>query len=181
VNFIIFLYDVPDVFAVLNLDSNLSQKQIFVNDKRFDWQNILETKTCREFETEFVMKQFNYEKLEDYHQDCSCDSKLGEIKIPMIFLNAEDDIFSPKSSKQNISCLVYILHCQLSNCMIPLGFPFDKFNTNPNIALIITKSGGHISFAEGLFFTGCGYGCRVLSDFLDQILNPNKNENHDFT
>lgn len=52
----------------------------------------------------------------------------------------------------------------------------DKFSSNPNIALVMTKYGGHISFVEGLCPTGCNYACRLLNDYLSNVILESKSE-----
>ncbi len=78
----------------------------------------------------------------------------------------------------------------------------EKFLSNPNIALVATKYGGHISFVEGmnnkcflnktlkinrilslyskgLIPTGCNYACRLLNDYLQNVLNDmNQNKSN---
>ena len=102
----------------------------------------------REFDTKFVCKQFGYESLLDYYKDACLDSKIQNIKIPTIFLNAGDDMFSPERA-----------------------FPIEKIKQNPFTAMVWTKYGGHISFCEGLLPTGCNYTCRLLKEYLDFVIN----------
>ena len=102
----------------------------------------------RDFDTLFVAKQFGYESVEAYYRDACLDDKVTDIKVPTLFLNAEDDMFSPKRA-----------------------FPLEKVKANPNTAMIITKYGGHISFCEGLVPTGCNYTCRILAEYLKHIIN----------
>ena len=57
------------------------------------------------------------------------------------------------------------------------AYPIEKLSANPNIALVVTKYGGHISFVEGLCPTGCNFACRILKDYLSNILIDIKSEN----
>jgi len=41
---------------------------------------------------------------------------------------------------------------------------------------VSTKYGGHIAFCEGLLPTGCNYSCRMFREYLEIILNDEKNE-----
>ncbi len=68
---------------------------MFENDKRFDVKKLLQVKTIREWEMQTVVA-FGKKNLEAYHQDCKFDSKLDHIRVPTLFLNAGDDMFSPK-------------------------------------------------------------------------------------
>ena len=101
----------------------------------------------REFDTKFVAKQFGYLSLEAYYQDACLDSKIQNIQVPTLFLNAADDMFSPERA-----------------------FPIDKFQANPFTVLVKTKYGGHISFCEGMFPSGCNYSCRMLREYISNVL-----------
>jgi predicted alpha/beta-fold hydrolase len=56
---------------------------------------ILQSKKFRDYEKQFL-KQYGYEKSEDYYRDVKFDSKLDHIQVPTLFLNSSDDMFSPK-------------------------------------------------------------------------------------
>ena len=55
------------------------------------------------------------------------------------------------------------------------AFPIDVIKSNPNIALIWTQYGGHISFCEGFAPFGCNYSCRVLTEYLEQVIKEMEN------
>jgi predicted alpha/beta-fold hydrolase len=95
-----------------------------------------------------VSKQFGYASWEDYYRDACLDSKIQNIKVPTLFLNSCDDMFSPERA-----------------------LPLEKIRQNPYTAMVCTKYGGHISFCEGLLPTGCNYTCRLLTDYLNYVLN----------
>lgn len=113
----------------------------------YDFQALNRCRSLRDIDTHFVTKQFGYQTLDDYYRDACLDTKVKDIRTPTLFLNAADDMFSPARS-----------------------FPLDKFNSNPNIAMVMTKYGGHISFTEGLWPTGCNYACRLFKDYLNNII-----------
>jgi predicted alpha/beta-fold hydrolase len=71
-------------------------KHIFQDDKRFDLQSIARCRSLRDIDTNFTAKQFGYPSCEDYYNDASLDAKIQDIKIPTLFLNAADDMFSPE-------------------------------------------------------------------------------------
>ncbi len=62
---------------------------------------ILNAKTFCEFDKHFISKQFGHETLDDYYRDCSIDAKLQNIRVPTLFLNSADDMFSPLKGKQH--------------------------------------------------------------------------------
>lgn len=126
-------------------------KHLFETDQKYDCEAIARCSSLREFDTKFVCKQFGYESLLDYYKDACLDSKIQNIKIPTIFLNAGDDMFSPSRA-----------------------FPIEKLQQNPYTAMVWTKYGGHISFCEGILPTGCNYVCRLLKEYLDYVLNESQ-------
>ncbi len=80
---------------LLNRSLPYRYKSVYEKDKRFDMKKLLESRTMREFERNLV-KPCGYVTYEDYHQDCKFDSKLDHIRVPTLYLNAGDDMFSPK-------------------------------------------------------------------------------------
>ena len=108
----------------------------------------MKSKCLREFDTLFIAKHFGYDSCDDYYKDASLDAKISEISVPTLFLNSGDDMFSPEKA-----------------------FPLEAIKANPNLALVWTQYGGHISFCEGLVPVGCNYSCRILSEYIQQVLN----------
>ena len=99
----------------------------------------------------YVSKQFGYASCEDYYQDGCLDAKIQNIQVPTLFLNAADDMFSPETS-----------------------FPIEKIKSNPYTALVKTNYGGHISFCEGIFPTGCNFVCRLLREYIQLLITNNQ-------
>jgi predicted alpha/beta-fold hydrolase len=120
---------------------------LFESDVKFDCEAISQATCIRDFDTMFVIKQFGYASCDDYYRDACLDSKIQNINVPTLFLNAEDDMFSPGKV-----------------------FPIEKIRANPYLAMVWTKYGGHISFCEGLVPNGCNYACRILTEYLQQVL-----------
>jgi predicted alpha/beta-fold hydrolase len=102
-------------------------KHLFKDDERFDCAAIAKCISIRDFDTQFVSKQFGYASCEDYYKDACLDAKIQNIKVPTLFLNAGDDMFSPERA-----------------------FPIEKIKSNPYTAMVWTRHGGHIGFCEGL-------------------------------
>ncbi len=78
-------------------------KKIFENDARFDLKKIKRIKTMIGWEKHFGMKLLGHTSLDEYHKYCNLDSKIHLIKVPTLFLNASDDMFSPLKGK-NVVC-----------------------------------------------------------------------------
>lgn len=74
-----------------------------------------------------TLKIFGYTDYETYLHDASCKRLLYNIKIPLFFINAEDDPMIGTNS-----------------------YPIQEVKRNPNLLLGTTKSGGHIGYLTGI-------------------------------
>lgn len=118
------------------------------NDENYDFDAISKAYTLKKIDSLFVCKNFSYASVNDYYNEACLDAKIKNIKTPTLFLNAGDDMFSPEEA-----------------------FPIEQVKANPYTALVCTKYGGHIAFCEGLLPTGCNYTCRLLTEYLEIVLN----------
>ncbi len=123
-------------------------QHLFEGDEKYDCSAIVKSNSLRDFDTQFVSKQFGYESCDAYYKDACLDAKIQNIKVPTLFLNAGDDMFSPERA-----------------------FPIEKIKSNPFTAMVWTKYGGHISFCEGFIPYGCNYTCRIFKDYFQHVLN----------
>ena len=56
---------------------------------------VFQSRTIREFDASFVVKQFGFRDVEDYYSAASLTDKLHRIQVPLLGLNAADDPFIP--------------------------------------------------------------------------------------
>lgn len=122
----------------------------FKDDERYDFDAIEKAYTLKKIDSLFVVKNFAFTSVNDYYNEACLDAKIKNIKIPTLFLNSCDDMFSPESA-----------------------FPIEQIKRNPYTALVATKYGGHIAFCEGLLPNGCNYTCRLFSEYLQIIIEEN--------
>lgn len=54
-----------------------------------------QAKSIREFDKLFTAVMFGYRTLDDYYSDASPNRRLKSVGIPVLCLNAADDVFSP--------------------------------------------------------------------------------------
>ncbi|RXN27722.1 phospholipase ABHD3 [Labeo rohita] len=115
-------------------------------EKKYDIDHVMKAKTIREFDERFTSIMFGYPSNEDYYRDASPIHKIKSVQVPMLCLNAADDVFSPNHA-----------------------FPVEAVKQNPNVALLITCHGGHIGFLEGLWPRQSTYMDRVFRQFTKAI------------
>ncbi|XP_042625676.1 phospholipase ABHD3-like [Cyprinus carpio] len=111
-------------------------------EKKYDIDHVMKAKTIREFDERFTSVMFGYPSNDDYYRDASPIHKIKSVQVPMLCLNAADDVFSPNHA-----------------------FPVEAVKQNPNVALLITYHGGHIGFLEGLWPRQSTYMDRVFRQF----------------
>ncbi|XP_063307559.1 phospholipase ABHD3 isoform X2 [Pelobates fuscus] len=115
-------------------------------EKQFDIDNIMKAKSIREFDTRFTSVMFGYPTNDHYYKDASPCHRVKSIEIPVLCLNAVDDVFSPGHA-----------------------IPVESAKQNPNVALVLTSYGGHIGFLEGIWPRQQTYMDRVFKQFVQAI------------
>uniref|UniRef100_A0A672S4V6 Phospholipase ABHD3 n=1 Tax=Sinocyclocheilus grahami TaxID=75366 RepID=A0A672S4V6_SINGR len=115
-------------------------------EKKYDIDHVMKAKTIREFDERFTSVMFGYPSNDDYYRDASPIHKIKSVQVPMLCLNAADDVFSPNHA-----------------------FPVEAVKQNPNVALLITCHGGHIGFLEGLWPRQSTYMDRVFRQFTKAV------------
>lgn len=127
----------------------------------WDLEEILRSKTIREFDSSYTAKQFGYKDVESYYTDATIHDKLHKIEVPLLCLSAGDDPFQPLEA-----------------------IPVQAAYQSQYVAIVVTARGGHIGFLEGLFpLYSEQYMCRLFtqyftalfadgSDFLDTVTKP---------
>ncbi|XP_067310213.1 phospholipase ABHD3 [Pseudorasbora parva] len=115
-------------------------------EQKYDIDHVMKAKTIREFDERFTSVMFGYPSNEDYYRDASPIHKITSVQVPMLCLNAADDVFSPHHA-----------------------IPVEAAKQNPNVALLITCHGGHIGFLEGLWPRQSTYMDRVFRQFTKAV------------
>jgi len=124
-----------------------NNKELFESDRKdMDIKGILKCTTVQEIHTKFVVPNYGYKNVEEYWAKLSPHRQLLNVKIPLLSLNAADDVFSPEHS-----------------------IPVHLTETNPNIAFVVTAKGGHIGFMEGMNPKQMGYNDCVFFEFIQTI------------
>jgi predicted alpha/beta-fold hydrolase len=82
-------------------------------------------RTFREFDGAYTAPIHGFKSADDYWQQCSCTTKLQDIAIPTLLINAQDDPF-----------------------LTPSCYPIDKAKNSASFHLEMPKQGGHIGFVQ---------------------------------
>jgi len=130
------------------VDSIREVRHLFESHRSVELDEVMTSRTIREFDTTFTAKVFGYSSVEDYYTDAKLSPKLGLIKVPTLALNAEDDPFQPGAS-------------------IPTGGAEES----SHVAILTTRRGGHIGFMEGILPTTCHYADRVFKQYLAKVFS----------
>ena len=113
----------------------------------FDLKCAFEFRTVREFDDRIIAPLSGYKDGNDYYTAATLHIKpLEKINVPLLCLNAADDPFAPEES-----------------------IPFTILHNCPNVAMVLTKHGGHVGFTEGLFPRGSGFMERVVIQYLQAL------------
>lgn len=131
---------------------------------------------------------FGYPTNDDYYHDASPVHKLKSVQVPMLCLNAADDVFSPfhgESRQPQIVCTLglYFIAANMvtwrnenlvggeeNRCSSFAAIPVEAVKQNPNVALLITCHGGHIGFLEGMWPRQSTYMDRVFKQFTKAVI-----------
>ncbi|KAK9504847.1 hypothetical protein O3M35_009025 [Rhynocoris fuscipes] len=110
--------------------------------------DVLKSKTIREFDSKFTVKQFGYKDVDDYYTHASIHNKIHKFKVPVLCLSAADDPFQPYD-----------------------GIPVEEANKSENVAIVITARGGHIGFMEGVWPLHTDhYMFKLFAQFFESML-----------
>lgn len=76
-----------------------------MNHQFFNPVNYLQSKTFREFDSIYTVKQFGYKDTQHFYEEATLHNKLHRINVPVLCLSAADDPFQPLEG----SCLKYVI------------------------------------------------------------------------
>ena len=111
-----------------------------------DITNALSATHLKDLDDKLTRRTFGYDSVEAYYAHSSAGKRLGEIKTPTLFVSALDD---PISIKESI--------------------PFEDFKTNGNVALVTTRSGGHLGWPDRLPSWESNWVQSTVLDFLEKV------------
>ena len=92
---------------------------------QIDAEGLARMRTFREFDQAYTAPIHGFASAEDYWRQCSCKSRLAQIKVPTLLINARDDPF-----------------------LTPSCFPLEIARNSAELWLEIPPHGGHIGFVQ---------------------------------
>jgi len=120
----------------------------------WDMDKVMQSRTIKEFDSNFTVKSFGYKDVDHYYTDASLHDKIHHIKVPLLCLSAADDPFQPLDA-----------------------LPLLDIETSSHVAMIVTARGGHIGFLEGCWPRHEDqYMTRIFVEFFSTTLFDPNNE-----
>jgi abhydrolase domain-containing protein 2 len=115
-----------------------------VKSKGINVAEVLSAKTLFEIDDVYSRKLYGYDTIEKMYSDWSCNMYWENISVPIVFINATDDPFTPKKQIEEAKLFVNNRTAQQTESQ---SFPCKK-----DRMLIEQKHGGHIASYEGGFW-----------------------------
>lgn len=112
------------------------------------YEDVLQSRTLRELDGHFTAKMFGFSSAVDYYTAASNAGKLHQVKVPTLCLSSADDVFSPADI-----------------------LPTDEIAASSHVTMVLTKSGGHIGFMDGLLPRLPFYSERLVAQYLTALLS----------
>jgi hypothetical protein len=115
----------------------LPHATLFAGDTRFDGAAAAAAKTVRDFDDAITRRSFGFPDVDAYYRASGSSQRLAAVALPLLCVQAADDPIA-----------------------VDAAVPRDIAAANPNVALIVTPSGGHLgwlaSAGDGMSSAGGG-------------------------
>eukprot|EP00241_Pyramimonas_parkeae_P010264 CAMPEP_0114255896 /NCGR_PEP_ID=MMETSP0058-20121206/17838_1 /TAXON_ID=36894 /ORGANISM="Pyramimonas parkeae, CCMP726" /LENGTH=262 /DNA_ID=CAMNT_0001370375 /DNA_START=186 /DNA_END=972 /DNA_ORIENTATION=+ len=95
-------------------------------DNGFDVDMAVNCPDIRSFDDSITRISFGFGSVDEYYQACSSANKIGNVAIPLLCIQAEDDPISVNDA-----------------------VPHEEIKSNPNCLLVTTPTGGHLGWTAG--------------------------------
>lgn len=134
-------------------------KYEILKSTHFEWDQVLNSKTIKEFDSHFTAKHFGFKDVDHYYNEATMHDKLHSIKVPVLCLSAADDPFQPLEA-----------------------LPLEDAETSSHVCFVVTARGGHIGFLEGWWPTSRDqYMSRLFSQYFKVALFDKAHEFENIT
>ncbi|XP_027840581.1 phospholipase ABHD3-like [Aphis gossypii] len=142
--------------CLCNLVEN-SSNMLSSSSHKWDYNQVIKSKTIREFDANYTIKLFEHESVDEYYKKASLHDKLDRIRVPCLCLSAADDPFCLESD-----------------------LPLESADSVENLAILVTVKGGHIGFLEGIwpFSNSNEFMFRIIDQYFSSIFKNNNYEKY---
>lgn len=130
---------------VNNLMARYTRKQKLFPD-RYSQNGIGPVRTVREFDDKITAPQFGYRDAEEYYEAAGAKRVIGQVRVPLLLITAEDDPFVPYVS-----------------------FLAARVSQNPAICFVPTEHGGHCGYISRHAGAERFWAEERIVEFCDQI------------
>lgn len=140
-------------------------------------EQIMRSKTIKEFDTYFTSKHFGYRDVDHYYSVATLHNKLHKIAVPLLCLSAADDPFQPLDGE-----FFFRFENPFENCSWIFGFvclffnwsgaaiPTEAAENSSHVAIVVTARGGHIGFMDGILpKTNDEYMARLFGQYFKSV------------
>ena len=135
-----------NMFLTHKYKETIRQNREMFEKVGIDTGDVLKCRTVREIQEKLVAPQNGFKSLEQYWTALSTNRQVLSVKVPLLALNAADDMFAPVNS-----------------------IPVHLSQQNSNVGFVITARGGHIAFMEGLNPFSNHFNDRMFCEFVTMI------------
>lgn len=104
-------------------------------------------KTIRDYDEAITIHSFGWPSVDAYYQGASCDQRLSNVRIPLLAVQAEDDVLA-----------------------LAEAIPEEVMRSNPHCILVRTPGGGHLGWVRRDDIFGPPWSDIVVSQFFAAVL-----------
>ena len=137
-----------NMFLTHKYKDTIRQNRDMFEKAGIDTDDVLKCRTVKEIQKKLVAPQNGFKSLEEYWTALSTNRQVLSVKVPLLALNAADDMFAPVHS-----------------------IPVHLTKHNSNVGFVITARGGHIAFMEGINPFSNHFNDKVFCEFVIMIKN----------
>jgi len=137
-------------FLTYELQEYVQRHKEILEKSSIDMKQVMKSSYMSEFDEDCVIKLHNFATLDDYYNYCSSIHKIPHIRIPTLFLNAEDDPF-------------------INHRVVP----YNLAEKNPYVIFALTRRGGHIAYLRNFKFWSYSWSDCVSLEFFRSMMNFN--------
>ncbi|KAJ2723127.1 hypothetical protein GGI07_002830 [Coemansia sp. Benny D115] len=117
----------PNLVATIKRVISRNLAVIKTSKVEYDIDSIMKAKRMSELDNLITAKTYGHQDCWAYYRAASSTRYVDTIRTPFLAINSLDDPITPHE-----------------------GIPYEKFKTNPFLALAVTKHGGHLGFFTGM-------------------------------